>query len=502
MLDAVLKRAWTARNGILGASQGAIVVATDPEADACTFADTRTARCARCQGYLGVSILRMTSRLTSCLVLLALGSGCGDNSAGSDSGADSTVGDAPLGKDTSPSDGPVANDASGDASASDAGASDAGSDGCPQGTYVDISAGQDGGSGTYPSAVIDTINGKLLVVTQDGANANKPSLFRCNLDGTSCGHTDISAGQGTSSGQSPSAVIDTVNSKLLVVTDDGANSDKPALFRCNLDGTSCAYVDISAGQGANSGYNPSAVIDTTNGKLLAVTQNGANSNRSALFRCNLDGTSCSYVDISASHAGTSGMFPSARVDSVNGKLLVVTQDSSNLQRPALFRCNLDGTSCTYSDLSANGQATCAGSAGPSAVIDSTNSKLLVVVGNLANNGKPALVACGLDGTSCAYADLSAGQGAFSGNMASAVVDSAGGKLLAAAYNATSSNKPALYRCNLDGSACAYTDISAGQGPNSGLQPSAVLDAVNHVLLVAVQNGANGGRPGLFTVCLP
>ncbi|HSQ65357.1 MAG TPA: MMPL family transporter [Polyangiaceae bacterium] len=41
---AELRRAWTVCNGILGASQGAIVVATDSEAEACTFADTLRAR--------------------------------------------------------------------------------------------------------------------------------------------------------------------------------------------------------------------------------------------------------------------------------------------------------------------------------------------------------------------------------------------------------------------------------------------------------------------------
>jgi hypothetical protein len=44
--------------------------------------------------------------------------------------------------------------------------------------------------------------------------------------------TDISAGQGIYTGYTPSAVIDSVNSKLLVVTYNGANSGKPSLFRC------------------------------------------------------------------------------------------------------------------------------------------------------------------------------------------------------------------------------------------------------------------------------
>lgn len=130
---------------------------------------------------------------------------------------------------------------------------------------------------------MDHINGKLLVVTSNGANNSKPSLFRCSLDGTSCSHTDISSGQGTSSGFNPNATIDHYNEKLMVVTQNAANNNKPSLFRCNLDGTNCSHTDISVGQGTNSGYMPSPVMDHINGKLLVVTQNIANSGKPSIF---------------------------------------------------------------------------------------------------------------------------------------------------------------------------------------------------------------------------
>ena len=78
--------------------------------------------------------------------------------------------------------------------------------------------------------VIDVGHSKLLVVTNDSANSTKPSLSSCNLDGTACTHTDLSAGQGALSGKAPSAVIDIAHGKLLVTTDNGANSDKLELF--------------------------------------------------------------------------------------------------------------------------------------------------------------------------------------------------------------------------------------------------------------------------------
>jgi hypothetical protein len=62
-----------------------------------------------------------------------------------------------------------------------------------------------------------------------------------------------------------------VNGKLLVATNDRANDSKPALTRCNLDGTACAWADISSGRLANSGTTPSAVIDPVHHALLVVT---------------------------------------------------------------------------------------------------------------------------------------------------------------------------------------------------------------------------------------
>src|SRR5688572_23485036 len=76
--------------------------------------------------------------------------------------------------------------------------------------------------------------------------------------------------------------------KLLVVAMKGSEPPRyTGLFRCDLDGTACAYVDITAGQGANSALNPSAVIDAVNRRLLVVATNGANSGKLGLFSVDL-----------------------------------------------------------------------------------------------------------------------------------------------------------------------------------------------------------------------
>jgi hypothetical protein len=257
--------------------------------------------------------------------------------------------------------------------------------------------------------VIDTISNQLLVVTTSTQPttsvelAVKLNLFRCNLDGTECTYRDISAGQDVCLEGNlqftvgPRAMIDSTSRKLLVVAPtkawvpewnktlcEGGRGDpskswtrlcssKLALFRCNLDGTGCTYTDISAGraysplsmtcQASKPGlcsfatWFPAAVIDATKGKLFVVTQNswpphvpylarpwrapseGPDPNphtdrEIGLFRCTVDGTGCVLFNILSEHhrlLGTSDLNEaqldhrgSAVIDTVDEKLLLVS----------------------------------------------------------------------------------------------------------------------------------------------------------------------------------
>ncbi len=358
----------------------------------------------------------------------------------------------------------------------------------------DVSAGQGANSGSITAIAIDVANAKVLIASTNGANAAKPALFRCNLDGSSCVYSDISVGQGANSGYSPSIVVDAVNSKVLVVTENRANGSRAALFRCNLDGTGCTYKDLSAGQGANSGITPSAVIDTVNNKLLVAT---AFINQPALFRCDLDGTNCTYADISAGQTGTAGIAPSLALDTTNAKLLVATNNGSNNYKPALFRCNLDGTGCAYSDISALQGANSGTS--PSIVVDALNKKVLVVTQNDANATKPALFRCDLDGTNCGYVDISANRGNISGNTPSAAIDAVNKKLLVVTSVQNAGDQaPTFYRCNLDGTGCTFTNISSS---NAGsFYPKVAWSAATQTLLAVLDDGANQMKPGFFAIC--
>jgi hypothetical protein len=58
--------------------------------------------------------------------------------------------------------------------------------------------------------------------------------------------------------------------------------------------------------------------------------------------------------------------------------------------------------------------------------------------------------------------------------------------------------PSLYVCHIDGTSCVFSDLSSGQGPESGWAPSAVFDTVNQTIRVVTRNDAKNGHPALFS----
>jgi hypothetical protein len=254
-------------------------------------------------------------------------------------------------------------------------------------------------------AVIDTVNAKLLATTYSLTSPRRRGVLRRNLDGTECNHTDIlktSAAKGFAGGE---LVIDILNAKLVSASHQG-------LLRCNLDGTGCAYRENSAATRPMSSPRgvtkrtfvaggTSAVIDTINGKLLiATTTYEYPTSREdyieehiagvpemplhellhevALFRCNLDGTGCTHSVISQDYTDN----PLALIDATHAELLVVTvMDPYPRRGPSelgLFRCSLDGTACKHADITLGQRLNQPGKGAVSMALDTVHAKLLVV----------------------------------------------------------------------------------------------------------------------------
>jgi hypothetical protein len=375
--------------------------------------------------------------------------------------------------------------------------------------YADISSGQTNLVGR-PSAVIDTLNEKLLVACTNDGNNGRLSLIRCELDGTSCTHTDVSssASAGDRNGDSPSAVIDG-SAKLIIVTTDAMNQGKPSLFRCNLDGTACSHADISAGRGPNSGENPSAFVDAQSLQVLVVADDKTNPNGLSLFRCNVDGSSCSYADLSGGRRA--GYFASAALDGSQGAFVVASRDLDGMYPtdaggtgsfPLVVRCLLDGGNCTFTDTVAGDPPS---ATRPSIVVDAPHERSLVVANVIAQESASTgldLFRCDSSGLSCTSTSLpldpASGSQVVHDDGPVALLDPSGKRLIVAMQTSgpTQESRPSLVQCNVDGTDCTRMDISAGQRDID--MPSAVLDAVHRRVLVTA---THRGRLALFSVGL-
>ncbi|PJZ81740.1 chitobiase/beta-hexosaminidase C-terminal domain-containing protein [Leptospira meyeri] len=354
------------------------------------------------------------------------------------------------------------------------------------GESVDVSAGQGAGSGLQPSATLDRRNNKLLIASNNQFNNNKLSLYRCNVDGTNCTNYDISASQAANSGVNPSIAIDEKNQKILVATRNGANNSKLALFRCNNDVSACNYVDISAGQANESAWNPSLAIDSINEKILVVTENRGNDNKPSLYRCDLDGTNCSHTDISASQGTGSGFTPHLSIDYSNNKLIVVMRSNNKL---SLRYCDLNGTNCIFRDIPITGLEN------PFATIDYANNKFLIVANQTSQN-KPLLFKCDRDGNNCVSVNFATSQPDKTGYYPNLLIDTVNGKMIVTSIRkGTLSYFPNVWKCNLDGSNCSYLDFNLSFGSDS--HPRTLFDSNSGKILIITNRSASSNKPSLF-----
>jgi hypothetical protein len=359
-------------------------------------------------------------------------------------------------------------------------------------SYADIGGAETGPDVLEPSHVFfDGATDKILLV---GTIAGRPSLRRCNADGTGCTAHLLDAGRGANSGALLAAVVDEVARKLLVVATDRAGvrtatEDAPALslYRCDLDGTGCARTEIAGDLRTRALFTPAAAIDRVHDKLLVGTclWPAEGESRAVVFRCETDGSGCTRRDISPSDAGEMCRPDVALVvDEAAEKLLFVALHGPLAEaKPRITRCDLDGTACTYHTLPEAYYSQYL-----SVAFDAQRKKLLVVASMPGYGGEGlAVVACDADGTGCARTEHPYGGVArplvLDDELVLSVADGHGGGLF-------------LLRCTPSGDACARTFLELDWfwgGPGLRVAPIA-FDAARDTFLVGTSLSIDDGIP--------
>jgi hypothetical protein len=303
---------------------------------------------------------------------------------------------------------------------------------------------------TAPSLAIDKTNGSLLAAWS-GSNL---WVARCSLDLTSCNDIDVSTGKPGAASLSPGLTIDSVEQKILISARDGTNGSRPGLFYCDL------AIGVDGG--------------------AAVREDG--------------GASCSFVDISAGAPASSGEFVWRPVfEAVAGKLVVVSQDSSKNDTTSVFRCNVDGTSCTYTNIT--GDAGTGSGLAPSMLYDPSDDSVYVTTTNVGAGYAPVLLHCDPAFATCTRVNVAAAAGAGAGAYATSALDDSNEKIFIALQDPNA--KPSVVRCNRADGGCSSYDMSAGQPSGSGAYFSVVADPTSSLFIATLNGSVPGNKVSLF-----
>jgi hypothetical protein len=351
--------------------------------------------------------------------------------------------------------------------------------------YLNVEANQPATNAYRPAAMAFDAKNKQLFMVATHVGVDGLTLFRCSNDIRECAFGPIAGVVGNYAGVRLSAVVDTVHDRLWVV---GPNPQTQMLgaSRCDLDGNGCAYLDLGAGAGVKSGYEPAAIVDPGGGALLVAAARSTPAMTTGLYRCKLDGdgSDCEYADISA---GKPSDYPSVAVDTTTRTLFVAVTGADG--KAGLLRSGLDGTGPSYVDISAGQDANSALT--PSIVLDDEAHQLMVVATNNGQGSRPWLYRCDWAGAGCTASDISTGV-AESGVRPSAFLDAARNLYVVAKKTAPSSQgAPSFVRCGPLGTACASIDI-AGTRTTSDAWFPAVLDGKRRRVFMGA-----GDKPGVF-----
>ncbi len=190
------------------------------------------------------------------------------------------------------------------------------------------------------TTVFDASNRKLFVARHRIPLVTSPDLpiavFRCEVDGTSCFGFEPSAGTSVSSAEIGMAV-DAAGKTLYVTSRSTDGQRPPVVFRCALDGTSCSPTVLPFVRLADA---PQVAIDSPRGKVIFVAASGP----LLVQRCGLDLTGCETIDIFGLAGQTppsngSGSRPRISVDETHGRVHIADSDGT-------FVCNATFTTCS------------------------------------------------------------------------------------------------------------------------------------------------------------
>ena len=311
----------------------------------------------------------------------------------------------------------------------------------------------------YPSAAFDSANNKVVVMYQDGENSDRGSAIVGTVSGTSISFGSISVFE-TGAVEYTSAAYDSNAGKIVVTYRDVSNSGHGTAAVGTVSGTSVSFGTPVVFLAASLSYN-SVAYDSTAQKVIGSYQDAGSSENRAIVGT-VSGTSISFGSAVSVSTGGGGA-TSVVYDSTANRSVIAYQDGGNSNYGTFKVGTVSGTSISF---------------GSAAVFETAESKHFSTVFD--SNSEKVVIAYRDDGNS---------------NYGTSVVVQVG--YTSATGGTIADGKPVIVNANGTVSVVSGSVTSAGS-PTTFVSAEAkyeatTFDSSNNKIVVAYRNDASSNH---------
>ena len=244
-----------------------------------------------------------------------------------------------------------------------------------------------------PDVVFDSTNNKVVVVYTDDGNSGHGTAIVGTVSGTSISFGSEVVFNAGDTAQPRVAFVG--SSKVVVVYRDTGNNQYGTAVVGTVSGTSISFGSENGHTSHVASYNVIA-YDSTNDKVVIAYKNESNNNGYSKVGT-VSGTSISFED----ETQFNGNFYSPAISSVgNGKVVLSYKDTANSNTSTARVGTISGTSISFGSEVAFDPGTSISRM--SSVFDTTNNKLVIVYNNSANIDEGKAVVGTVSGTSISF----------------------------------------------------------------------------------------------------
>jgi len=246
------------------------------------------------------------------------------------------------------------------------------------------------------SCCFDSTNGKVVIVYQDGGNSDYGTAIVGTVNGTSISFGSEAVFNNASTTHI-SCCFDSTNGKAVIAYRDDGNSDYGTAIVGTVSGTSISFGSEVVFNSGSTRYT-SSCYDSSNGKIVIAYSDAGNSSYGTAIVGTISGTSISFgSEVVFNSGGT--LYTDSCYDSTNGKVVISYSDFGNSSYGTAIVGTISGTSISFgSEVVFNSAAT----SYISSCFDSTNEKAAIVYQDVMNSNYGTVIVGAVNGTSISF----------------------------------------------------------------------------------------------------